>query len=188
MLPESDHDGGRVMPPLRAAGGPSGGPLFTLKGEEIDIFIHPQSIRPGSILEVGDNVSFSGQIAPTLPSEVQITITSPSGKVRSFGGTANKVGYYFNSSDDYAVSEPGVHNVSVVVTHRGLTSAGQVEPPFPSGSVLGSASGEFSFYVQSDGILQAGFVSNLPGLPNAKLSLELKIAMILLRTSSIIRQ
>lgn len=177
MLPESDHNGGRVMPPFQgAAGGPSGGPLFTLKGEEIDIFIHPQSIRPGSILEVGDNVSFSGQIAPTLPSEVQITITSPSGKVRSFGGTANKVGYYFNSIDDYAVSEPGVHNVSVVVTHRGLTSAGQVEPPFPSGSVLGSASGEFSFYVQSGGILQAGFVSNLPEkLPlNAKLSLELK--------------
>ena len=177
MLPESDADGGRVMPPFQgAAGGPSGGPLFTLKGDEIDIFIHPQGIRPGSILEVGDNVSFSGQVAPTLPSNVQVTITSPSGEVRSFGGVANKIGYYFNSSDDYIATEAGVHSVSVTVTHDGITSAGEVEAPFPEGSVLGSASGTFEFYVQSTGAMQAEFVSDPSDKlsSNARLFLELK--------------
>ena len=177
MLPDSDTDGGRVMPPFQgAAGGPSGGPLFELKGEQIDIFLHPQGVRPGTILEIGDVVSFSGQIAPTLPSKVQIEITAPSGAKRSFGGAANKIGYYFDPNNDYVVSEPGVHTVNVTVFHDGLTSAGQVEPPFPTGSVLGAENGSFKFYVTSDGAMQANLASSVPAkLPtSARLALELQ--------------
>ena len=177
MLPDSDTDGGRVMPPFQgAAGGPSGGPLFELKGEEIDIFLHPQGVRPGSILEIGDIVSFSGQVAPTLPSKVQIEITAPSGAKRSFSGVANKIGYYFDPEYDYIVAEAGAHNVDVMVLHDGMTSAGQVEPPYPTGSVLGAENGSFKFYVTSDGAMQADLVSSVPAkLPkSARLALQLQ--------------
>ena len=41
LLPEDDPDGVRTFPPFQGnGGGPSGGPLFTLKGEDIDLFIH----------------------------------------------------------------------------------------------------------------------------------------------------
>ena len=74
MLPEDDQIG-RIMPPFQgAAGGPSGGPIMKLKDKEIDIFYHPQGVRPGTIVEVGDIASFSGQIAPTLASDISITI------------------------------------------------------------------------------------------------------------------
>jgi len=177
MLPDSDPDGGRVMPPFQgAAGGPSGGPLFELKGEQIDIFLHPQGVRPGSILEPGDVVSFSGQVAPTLPSQVQIEITTPSGATRAFGGVANKVGYYFDPANDYVVEEPGVHTVKVTVIHDGMTSAGPAEPPYPTGSVLGAANSTFKFYVTSGGPRQARIVSSMPDtLPSsARLSLQLQ--------------
>ena len=45
------------------------------------------------------------------------------------------------------VDQPGVRTVEVEVVHEGLTSAGPLEPPFPSGSILGSADGRFQFYV-----------------------------------------
>ena len=178
MLPETDLNGGRVMPPFQgASGGPSGGPLFTLNGEEIDIFLHPQGVRPGSILEVGDIFSFSGQIGPTLPSKVEVQITSPSGVVRSFGGTANKVGYFYQPNNDYVVTEAGVHTVSVSVVHEGGTSAGIVEAPYPSGSVLGSSNGEFNFYVASKGAQQAGIVDGLPDRLSNSASVELSLQL-----------
>ena len=177
MLPDSDPDGGRVMPPFQgAAGGPSGGPLFELKGKQIDIFLHPQGIRPGSILEQGDVISFSGQVAPTLPSQVQVEITAPSGATRAFGGVANKVGYFFDPTNDYIVEEPGVHTVKVTVIHDGMTSAGAVEPPYPTGSILGANNDSFKFYVTSAGTLQARISSKMPAIlpSSAQLSLQLE--------------
>jgi len=163
MLSDSDEQGGRVMPPFQgAAGGPSGGPLFTLLGEEIDIFLHPQGVRPGSILEIGDIVSFSAQVAPTLSSKVEVSIESPSGKVRQLSGLANKVGYFYLPNEDYVVSEAGVHTVTVSVTHEGQTSAGLVEPPYPTGSVLGAYDNKFEFYVVSENSKSANFTSQIP--------------------------
>ena len=176
MLPETDSDGGRVMPPFQgASGGPSGGALFTLNGEEIDIFLHPQGVRPGTILEEGDVFNFSGQIGPTLPSKVEVQITSPGGVVRTFDGTANKVGYFYNPDNDYVVTEAGVHSVEVSVIHDGETSAGRVESPYPSGSVLGASNGKFNFYVATKGAQQAEIASELPSKLSASASLELSL-------------
>lgn len=150
MTPHDDPIGGRTMPPFQgAAGGPSGGPIMTLKGKDIDMFFHPLGVRAGSILEVGDLASFSGQIAPTLDSKVVITVTSPSGQIRNISGQANQVGYFNNPSSSFAVDEPGVYTVDVSITHDGQTSAGPVEAPFPTGDVLGSDAGRFEFYVVS---------------------------------------
>lgn len=165
MIPASDAQGGRVMPPFQgAAGGPSGGPLFTINGEDIDLFLHPQGVRPGSILEVGDTFSFSGQVGPTLASKVAVTVTAPSGKVTSFSGNANKIGYFYRPSSNFTVEETGVYTVKVDVTHEGGTSAGVVETPFPTGGVLGAPDGQFSFYVVDAKSKTARLTGNVPSL------------------------
>jgi hypothetical protein len=147
LLPNSEPVGGRVTPPFQgASGGPDGGPLFTFKGEDIDIFLHLTGVRPGSLLEVGDTAVFSGQVAPTLPGSVEMTITSPSGQQRTISGTGNKIGYFYIPNSSFLIDESGVWDVQVSVTYDGETSSGPVEAPYPSGDVLGSDAGSFSFY------------------------------------------
>ena len=57
-----------------------------------------------------------------------------------------------------------------------MTSAGPVEPPYPTGSVLGAANSTFKFYVTSGAPRQARIVSSMPDtLPSsARLSLQLQ--------------
>jgi hypothetical protein len=147
-LPFDDPVGTRLMPPFQGnGGGPTGGPIMTLLGNEIDIFFHPGGIRPGSILEVGDVASFAGQVAPTLPAKVWIRVTSPSGNKITINSQANKIGYFYQPGTDFVIDEPGVYEVNVNVAYEGRTSAGQVQQPYPEGSVLGTTAGKFEFYV-----------------------------------------
>ena len=162
-LPDDDPIGSRVFPAFQgAAGGPTGGPIMTLKGEEIDLFLMPTAVRPGAILEVGDRFVFAGQVGPPLDSKVTVRVTGPDGQVRSVSGQANLVGYFFDTAGGFMVEEPGLWTVEVEVLHDGLTSAGPVEPPYPTGGVLGSATGRYQFYVvpKESGQLDLG----LPGL------------------------
>ncbi|MEE8586649.1 MAG: hypothetical protein V3T83_17545, partial [Acidobacteriota bacterium] len=148
LVSDDDPGGGsRVFPPFQGnGGGPSGGPIMTLKGKAVDIFFHPTGVRPGSILEVGDIASFVGQIGPTLAGRVEITVTAPSGSTRQITGQANKIGYFYHPAQDFAVEEAGLHKVGLKVWYDGLTSAGPVAEPYPTGDVLGSREGEFYFY------------------------------------------
>lgn len=149
LVPDNDPDGGtRVFPPFQGnGGGPSGGPLFRLKGKAIDLFFHPTALHPGMILNRGEWVSLAGYCAPALPAKVDVVVTSPSGATRSVRGQANAIGWFYDPAQDFAVLEQGVWSVKVSVMFDGRTSAGQVTAPFPSGDVLGSRQGEFYFYV-----------------------------------------
>ncbi len=150
LLPENDPDGTRTFPPFQGnGGGPSGGPLFTLKGEDIDLFIHLTGVRPGSVLETGNTFALVGAIGPTLPAKVTYTVTAPDGSRRTFRGQANAIGYYYEPEDNFIVDQPGRYTVDLRVTYDGRTSAGQVTAPFPQGDVLGTAQGRFSVYVVS---------------------------------------
>ena len=145
---DDDAIGTRVFPPFQgAAGGPSGGPIMSLKGQEIDIFLMPTAVRPGTVLEVGDRFVFAGQVGPALASKVTALVTSPSGSVHEISGQANPIGYFSDPAGDFVVDEPGVWSVEVQVLHDGMTSAGPVEPPYPTGGVLGSADGSFQVFV-----------------------------------------
>ena len=94
-IADSDPRGSRVFPPFQgAAGGPSGGPILTLQGEEIDLFILPTTVQPGAVLEVGDRFVFAGQVGPPLASKVTYSVTSPSGVSFGGAGQANAIGYY----------------------------------------------------------------------------------------------
>ena len=150
LVSDDDPDGTRTFPPFQGnGGGPSGGPLFTLKGKDIDLFIHLTGVRPGSVLETGNTFALVGAIGPTLPARVAYTVTAPDGSQRRFAGQANEVGYYYEPEDNFIVGQPGRYTVDLQVTYDGRTSAGQVTAPFPQGNVLGTARGRFSVYVVS---------------------------------------
>ena len=150
LVPDDDPDGTRTFPPFQGnGGGPSGGPLFPLKGEEIDLFIHLTGVRPGSVLETGNTFALVGAIGPTLPARVTYTVTAPDGSRRAFAGQANEIGYYYEPEDNFIVDQPGRYTVDLQVTYDGSTSAGQITSPFPQGHVLGTARGQFSVYVVS---------------------------------------
>ena len=152
MIPAGTPLSQRVFPPFQgAAGGPSGGPILTIKGQEVDIFLTPVGVMPGSVLEVGDTFSFSGAMWPTLPSLAEVTISTPSGGTVALEGRANKIGYLYDSDGVFVVTEPGIYTVNVRVTHDGMTSAGPVEEPFPTGGILGTSDESYVFYVVPEG-------------------------------------
>jgi hypothetical protein len=113
-------------------------------------------------LEVGDMAAFSGQVAPTLASEVSITVTTPTKGTRTIQGTANKIGYFYKPETDFLITEPGVYDVAITVTHKGNTSSGFVEAPFPTGGILSSDIHNFKFYVVTQDSDEAVLSSTLP--------------------------
>ena len=151
FIPEDDVLGSRSMPPFAGQGNggwtTEGGPILTLKDQDIDMFILPTGTRPGAVLEVGDTFHFAGHLMPTLPSDVAVTLTSPSGVEHSLGGQANSVGYYYKPADNVIVDEPGAWAVDVRVWHDGQCSGGATIPPYPQGDVLGSDNGRYWVYV-----------------------------------------
>ncbi len=166
-LPPDDAVGSRAMPPFPEDGNDGwtteGGPIMTLGGERVDLFILPTGVGPGSILEVGDRFRFAGHIAPALPSRVSVVITAPSGASRSITGTANRVGYFAGPDGGFVVDEPGVWTVDVKAWHEGRCSGGRVVEPYPSGSVLGAAQGRFVVYVVQPGSAPITFLDPAQG-------------------------
>ena len=118
-----------------------------MKGHDVDIFIQPTSVGPGTILRTGDMFSFAGAIMPPLDSQIAITVTAPDGARHSGGGLANRVGYFYNPRNNFQIDEAGLWSVDVRVQHAGLCSGGATIPPYPFGDVLGSDGGRFWFYV-----------------------------------------
>jgi hypothetical protein len=151
FIPDDDLTGSRVMPPFAGPGNggwtTEGGPILTLKGQDIHIFILPTGTRPGAVLEVGDTFRFAGHIMPTLNSSATITVTAPSGTYYTRSGRANQIGYLYDPDDDLIVDEPGLWSVDVYVWHDGQCSGGATIPPYPSGDTLGSNDGRYWFYV-----------------------------------------
>jgi hypothetical protein len=167
FIPDDDDRGTRVMPPFSGPGNggwtTEGGPILTLKGQEVHAFILPTGTRPGAVLETGDTFRFAGHVMPTLDSRVAVTLTAPGGQQTLLGGQANPVGYYADPADDVTVGEAGLWSVDVRVWHDGRCSGGQTVPPYPSGDVLGSADGRYWFYVVPPGSQPLDVTSPAPG-------------------------
>jgi hypothetical protein len=172
FIPDDDPTGTRVMPPFAGFGGwtSEGGPLLTLKGEDVHIFILPTGVRPGEVLEVGDHFRFAGHIMPTLDSRIAVTVTAPSGAQHLIEGKANRVGYIYDPADDFVVDEAGPWTVDVRVWHDGQIGSGEqvscaTEPsvPCPEGGVLGSDDGQYAFYVVAQGAARLNVSAPTPG-------------------------
>ena len=161
-----DERGNRVCPPYQGAAGglATCGPLLTVDGREVDLFVTPTGTRPGSVLELGDTFVFSGQAWPTLDVGITVTITSPSGQVRTFDGRASSVGYIDAQGKSFTVDEPGAYTVHVALTQdRPVPSTGLApDPPIvadgrtvlsqhgyaaPLSAILGSSDSTYTFFV-----------------------------------------
>lgn len=153
LLPHGDVVGARVTPPFQDATGASinGGPLLTLKGQDIDMLFLPKGVRPGDVLEVGDIVAFSGHVGPPLDSRVAVTITSPSGIVRARTWHANKIGWLYDPGFDFAADRAGRWTVDLSVLHdRPYVGNGVTPLSHNRGTVLGT-NGRYEFYVVARG-------------------------------------
>jgi hypothetical protein len=149
-LPADEPAETYVFPPFQGAnGGPTQGPIMTLAGQEIDGFVVPLAVRPGTILEVGDTFSFSAQLAPTLPARLDVVVTGPNRFTQTISGRANAIGYFSSPSQDFAVTAPGVYHATVTATFDSPTSVGPMGAPYPTGSILGAVAGGFDVYVVS---------------------------------------
>ena len=169
LLPDDDPMGSRVMPPFQgAAGGPSGGPLFTVHGREIDMFFLPLGVRPGAVLETGDVFRMAGPIMPTLPSLVDYTVIAPDGARRKLGGRASAIGYFYAPEDDFVLDQPGLWSVDLTVTHDGMTSAGPVEQPYPTGGLLTPNGTTFTFMVADQSTKRLEIATDLGSLTPAE--------------------
>jgi hypothetical protein len=149
LIPPGTEEGNRCFPPFQGcSGGPDGGPLLTLKGEDINLFITPTGIQPGTVLEVGDTFSFSGVMWPNLDSKVWITATAPSGASHLIRGQANKYGYFYDPEGDFVVDEPGRWTVDVRLVHDTVVPSTGLPPTCRNtGDLLGSRDGQFYVYV-----------------------------------------
>ena len=177
LLPEDDQRGARFMPPFQgAAGGPDGGPLFTVHGREVDIFFLPLGVRPGAVLGTGDTFRIAGPIMPTLPSLVEYTVTAPDGTRRTLGGRANAVGYFYDPDDDFVLDQPGLWTVALTVTHDGLTSAGPVGLPYPTGGPLTPDGATFIFVVTDRATQPLNIETDLAQLTPAEWSRDVRRA------------
>ncbi len=155
----------RVTPPFQDATGASinGGPILTLRGEEIDMFFLPKGVRPGDILQMGETIAFSGHVGPPLDSRVAVTITSPTGATYSRTGHANKIGWLYDPTFDFVANEAGRWTVDVRVEHdRPYVGNGVTPSSHNIGTVLGT-SGRYSFYVVDPGLPNLTMIAPEPG-------------------------
>ena len=149
LLPHGDPVGARITPPFQDATGASinGGPILTLQGRDIDMLFLPKGVRPGDVLEVGDVVAFCGHVGPPLDSSVAVTMTSPTGVVRTRTLRASKVGWAYDPAFDFAANEAGMWRVDVMVRHdRPYVGNGVIPTRHNTGTVLGTQ-GRYVFYV-----------------------------------------
>lgn len=154
-----DALGIRTFPPFQGySGGPDGGPIMILNGEEIDLFLTPTALHPGSIFEVGDSVHVAGIMWPTLDSKGTFTVTSPLGNQSIISGQANRFGYFYPEDGSFIVNEPGLWTVEVNLQHDAVVpSTGLAPSAQNTGDLLGARKcagwstsigcGQFYFYV-----------------------------------------
>jgi hypothetical protein len=134
-----------------------------LYGKDVDMLFLPKGVRPGDVLEVGDVVAFSGHVGPPLDSRVAVTITSPSGGVRARTWHANKIGWLYDPTFDFAADQPGRWTVDVSVVHdRPYVGNGVIPQSHNTGTVLGT-NGRYEFYVVPKGSARLSITSPLSG-------------------------
>lgn len=127
MIVDEDDAPARVLSPFMEQ--------LRIFGQEVELFFVPTGVRPSQVLTIGESLSIAGQVAPTLPADVTVTIISPSGQVSQFGDMANPIGYFYSPENDIIMDEIGIWKIDIDMIFQGETSLGQVERPYPRGNL-----------------------------------------------------
>ncbi len=137
-----------VYPPYRGAGGgATDGALLTFGNQQYDVFMNLSGVRPYQVMTQGEILTLMGQIAPTLQSQVNVVITSPSGTQTHYRELSNPLGYFYHPQHDLALDETGIWTVEMSIIPASTTSAGDLTAPLPIGTALGAQNRIFSVYV-----------------------------------------
>lgn len=118
-----EDESARVLPPFSEA--------MNIYGQVADLYFVPTGIRPAQVLTQGERLSLSGQVAPTLPIDLSLTILSPSSKKYEFSGKANKIGYFYSPENDLTLDEIGIWTIEIETDFQGETSSGLLSKPYP---------------------------------------------------------
>ncbi len=130
----------RVFPPFNGHGSqPGGGAILSLGDRDVDGFIWPTTLIPGSVLNKGQALPFYGQMAPTLPMHLDLTITAPDGTELLHKSQANKNG--FVQTNNLTFDQAGVYRIQPTLTYKlgQFTSAGMLMDPLTSDIVIDQA-------------------------------------------------
>jgi hypothetical protein len=120
---------------IRAAA-PMERPLFRINGRDIWLGV---AMGTNEILEVGDAVSTGLIVFPTVPAQIEQTVTWPDGaRVERIAGVASAIGSFQGKA--IVADRPGVYRVATRATHQDRT-----------GTVFGSGDGGFNHYAVSPG-------------------------------------
>jgi hypothetical protein len=141
-----DDEAARVVPPLRGEKDDAIPPLRIVDGTAVDAFVHLTGLRPGQLLPQGTRLSFAGQVAPTLPTTVDVLITAPDGSQMAATARTNPTGYFYLDTLDLTADLPGRWLVTVRTTPGQDTSTGPVPAAIPNGRLPGGAQ-TFPIYV-----------------------------------------
>jgi hypothetical protein len=125
MVVEDEDNPARVLSPFMDK--------LNVFGQEVDMFSVPTGVRPAQVITLGEMLSIVGQVAPTLPADVAVSVTSPSGQWIQFADVANAIGYFYSPENDLELNEIGIWQIDIETTYRGETSLGQLERPYPEG-------------------------------------------------------
>lgn len=152
---EDERDSATVPPGRR--------PILVLPDASYDMLVYPTALRPGAIIVEGETVSMGGQVAPTLPADVAITVTAPSGRQFQYTATANAVGYFYLPDAAFTADEIGVWTATISASYGGAASVGIIDPI--SGGVVGADGGSFAFYVVPRNVELLPWNTNLQDTP-----------------------
>jgi hypothetical protein len=138
----------RVFPPFNGHGiQPGGGPIIKLGARDVEAFVWPTTLVPGSTITEGDVVPFYGQIAPTLPLKIDLTITKPDLTTSTVTATANKNG--FVRSSDITFDQAGLYTIKPTLTYASgeSTSAGGLTSDIVVTDALLGVNNSYHLYV-----------------------------------------
>jgi|GEM_PF-3350529 len=138
----------RVFPPFNGHGiQPGGGAILKLANRDVDGFIWPTTLIPGSVLKKGDALPFYGQMAPTLPMEMDLNITAPDGSIANLIALANNNG--FVQSNNVTFNQIGVYRIQPKLTYKQgqATSAGELQADFVIDHALLAADNDYYVFV-----------------------------------------
>ncbi len=181
-IPELTDLGQRTCPPFQGAAGgtPNCGPILELKGRDVDLFLTPSSVQPGSIMEVGDTFAFSGIMWPTLDTKYKVTITKPDGSIVLWEGQATPVGYVSDEGRTFVVDQPGRYRIHLTLIHDAVvpSTGAAPDPPIiadgervmsefgyrePLSAIMGTFDSTFEVYAVSPDISLPPASVNMPG-------------------------